>query len=407
MQIRVAGFTFSPGQCNPFSMPPSPRGHCVESVAGGEAVRAFVPDPLPPLDLALTPDDYDLMERANRALGRLDAVSTLLPDPGLFLYFYVRREAVLSSQIEGTQSSLSDLLAFEAEQPDRVRHADVEEVSNYVAALTEGLTRLRGGFPLSLRLIRDIHRVLLRGGRGASQQPGEFRRSQVWIGGTRPGTAHFVPPPAGDALASALSDFEAFLHRPGTPSLLKAAIAHVQFETIHPFLDGNGRLGRLLVTFLLCADDVLEEPLLYLSLYFKEHRAEYYERLQRVRTHSDWAGWLRFFLEGVRATAGQAVRTARDIRDLFEADRRLIAGRWGARANSALRVHEVLQRWPRVTIAEAADRSGVSRPTAQSALEAMREAGITREVTGGRYGMVFEYGRYWDLLILGTEPLPP
>ncbi|MEL7362803.1 MAG: Fic family protein [Bacteroidota bacterium] len=370
---------------------------------GGETVRAFIPDPLPPV-LDLGQADYDLMERANRALGRLDGVSALLPDRELFLYLYVRKEAVLSSQIEGTQSSLSDLLLFEDDRTPGVPLDDVREVSNYVAALNHGLERLRSGFPLSLRLIREIHGVLLRDGRGADKTPGEFRRSQVWLGGSRPGTARFVPPPVSEVMAC-LDRFEHYLYEPGTPVLIKAALAHVQFETIHPFLDGNGRVGRLLITFLLCAEDVLAEPLLYLSLYFKTHRDEYYERLQRVRTHGEWEAWLRFFLRGVQETSKQAVDTARDILTLFERDRTRIRTETGGAASSTLRVHEVLQRQPLLTIKEAARRSSLSQPTARVALDHMARLGITREVTGGSYRMTYLYSPYLAILERGTEPL--
>lgn len=281
-------------------------GHYVESSLGGEIVRAFVPNPLPPEPpLNLSPDLYDLMERANRALGRLDGVSELLPDPSLFIYFYVRKEAVLSSQIEGTQSSLSDLLLFESDELPTVPLDDVQEVSRYVSALTYGIDRIKSdGFPLSLRLIREIHQRLMVGGRGEESEPGEFRRSQNWLGRTRPGNPTYVPPPPNE-VPECMGQLELFLHdQPqATPVLLKAALAHVQFETIHPFLDGNGRLGRLLIPLLLSAAGVITEPLLYLSLYFKSHRDVYYERLQRVRTHGEWHEWVEFFLEGVPETS--------------------------------------------------------------------------------------------------------
>ncbi len=283
---------------------------------GGEDVRLYVPRPLPPdPPLALGPEDIDRLERANRALGRLDALAQLLPDPDLFLYFYVRKEAVLSSQIEGTQSSLSDLLLFETDSAPGVPLDDVQEVSRYVAAMNHGIERLRGDFPLSLRLVREIHEKLLAKGRGAGKEPGQFRRSQNWIGGSRPGNAFYVPPPP-EMVVECLGRLEKFIHDDPvkTPTLLKAALVHVQFETIHPFLDGNGRLGRLLITLILCNEGALRQPLLYLSLYFKQHRERYYELLQRVRTTGDWESWIRFFLEGVEQTAGQAV----DWRPRFE-----------------------------------------------------------------------------------------
>jgi Fic family protein len=370
--------------------------------SGDTAYRAFVPAPLPPA-LALTEADHDLMERANRALGRLDGISTLLPDRELFLYLYVRKEAVLSSQIEGTQSSLTDLLQHEDGAAPGVPLDDVREVSNYVAALDHGLARLRGGFPLSLRLIREIHGVLLRGVRGGTKDPGEFRRSPVWIGGARPWSAAFVPPPP-DELAGCLGHFERYLHQPGVPVLIKAALAHVQFETIHPFLDGNGRVGRLLITFLLCAEDVLSDPLLYLSLYFKTHRAEYYERLQRVRTHGEWEEWLRYFLRGVQETSKQAVDTAREILALFENDRDRIRAGAGRSAGSVLQVQEVLQRHPLVTIAEATRQSGLTYATVRSALETLERIDLVREVPD-RPARTFHYARYLDILERGTEPL--
>ena len=381
----------------------SPTGTYRSVSAGGETVRAFVPAPLPPA-LELTSADFDLMEKANRALGRLDGVSALLPDRELFLYLYVRKEAVLSSQIEGTQSSLSDLLLYEDEKVPNVPLDDIREVSSYVSALEHGLGRLRDGFPLSLRLFREIHGVLLSHGRGAEKTPGEFRRTQVWLGGTRPGNARFVPPPP-DEVMPCLDRFERFLHEQSTPILIRAALAHVQFETIHPFLDGNGRVGRLLITFLLCAEGVLSDPILYLSLYFKTHRQEYYERLQRVRTHGEWEEWLRFFLEGVRQTSTQAVETAREILALFDRDRERIKSALGRKANTALRVHEAMQRHPSLTIGDAERLSSVSRPTAQQALEGMVQLGIAEEVTGGRYGMTFLYKPYVEILSRGTEPL--
>jgi Fic family protein len=260
-------------------------GCLVERATVGESFYSFIPHPLPPKDFTLSQVHFDLLEKANRALGKLDGLSQLLPNVSLFIYWYVRKEAVLSSQIEGTQSSLSDLLLYEENEAPSVPIEDVEEVSQYVAAVNYGLKRLNDGFPMSLRLIKEIHEVLLSTGRGSTKSPGEFRRSQNWIGGTRPGNARFVPPPP-ENLLDLLSDLEKFLHDipERTPTLIKAALAHAQFETIHPFLDGNGRLGRLLIILILCAENAIQEPTLYLSLFFKRHREIYYELLQTVRT---------------------------------------------------------------------------------------------------------------------------
>jgi len=381
------------------------QGRYVQRPAGLEPYSAFVPRPLPPepplrIDITLS----DLLERANRALGRLDGIATLLPDPSLFLYLYVRKEAVLSSQIEGTQSSLSDLLLYESDEVPGVPLDDVQEVSRYVAALNHGLSRLREGFPLSLRLIREIHEVLLSEGRGSDKTPGAFRQSQNWIGGTRPGNAIYVPPPAAEVIA-VMGDLERFLNdQPErTPVLIKAALAHVQFETIHPFLDGNGRLGRLLITFLLCAEGALSEPLLYLSLYFKTHRALYYDLLQRVRVDGDWEAWLGFFLEGVAFTADQASVAARRILDLFERDRLRIEG-LGRVAGSALRLYHLMRRKPLLGIPRAAAETGLTQPTVISVFNRFQELGIIEETTGRRRDRLFVYREYLDILNEGTEP---
>jgi Fic family protein len=375
------------------------------TTVGGESVRAFMPSPLPPEP----PVDLDgglqrSLEAATLALGRLDGVSALLPDTSLFLYTYVRKEAVLSSQIEGTQSSLSDLLLFELEEAPGVPHDDVVEVSNYIAALEHGLARLRGGLPLSNRLIREIHGVLLSRGRGSGKAPGEFRRSQNWIGGTRPGTAHFVPPPH-TAVEDCMAALERFLHaEDGLPVLVRAGLAHVQFETIHPFLDGNGRVGRLLITFLLCHAGVLREPLLYLSLHFKQHRATYYDLLDRVRREGDWESWLAFFFDGVRETADGAVAAARQLAAMFQDDRRRIEPA-GRRAGSALRVHEALKAHPLLSLPAICDRTGLSFPAASSAIDLLLELGIARELTGKRRNRLFLYDKYLAVLNEGTEPL--
>lgn len=381
-----------------------PTGEFSNLGLGGEMVRAFVPYPLPPVPGISSEAVREDLDRALLALGRLDAVSALLPDTKLFLYTYVRKEAVLSSQIEGTQSSLSDLLLFELAEIPGVPLDDVMEVSRYVAALEHGLKRLRAGFPLSNRLLREIHEVLLARGRGADKTPGEFRRTQNWIGGTRPGNARFVPPPP-DRVEECMAALERFLHDDPvrTPPLEKAAMAHVQFETIHPFLDGNGRVGRLLVTLLLWKEGVLKEPLLYLSLYLKHHRARYYELLQTVRTGGDWETWLAFFAEGVSTTADGAVETARSIVRLFQKDRERIQA-LGRGASSALRVHHGLEKRPLSTIGRLSSATALTAPTVTKAIGALERLGIVREVTRKRRGRVFSYSAYLKLLSEGTEP---
>ncbi len=370
-------------------------------------MRAFIPAPLPPdPPIALEGALQQLLEKALLALGRLDSITQLLPNPNRFIYSYVRREAVLSSQIEGTQSSLSDLLMFERGQAPGAPTGDVVEVSNYVAALEHGLERLRGGFPLSNRLIREIHSVLLSRGRGSDKSPGEFRTSQNWIGGTRPGNATYVPPPHTE-LMDCMGALERFLHArdDGLPMLARAGMAHVQFETIHPFLDGNGRVGRLLITFLLCEVGVLSEPLLYLSLYLKRHRTTYYDLLDSVRRTGDWERWLAFFFEGVLETAQGAVATSHILLDLFEEDRGRIAKCGGPRTGSALRVYEALALHPIISITDAHQRAEVTFRTASSAMELLVELGIAREITGRRRNRLFAYDRYLDVLSEGTEPL--
>jgi Fic family protein len=376
------------------------------SSVAGEPVRAFLPHPLPPdPPLSIDAELRSTLDAALLALGRLDSVTTLLPDTRLFLYTYIRKEAVLSSQIEGTQSSLSDLLAYEAGEAPGVPLDDVVEVSNYVAALEHGLSRLREGFPLSNRLLREIHALLLRDGRGAEKNPGEFRRSQNGIGGTRPGNALFVPPPP-EYVAECMGALERWLHDEPerTPTLLKAALAHVQFETIHPFLDGNGRVGRLLMTLLLCAEGVLAEPLLYLSLYLKQHRAEYYDLLGRVRTDGDWEAWVSFIAEGVRQTAPGAVTTAQRLVRLFQGDRGRIR-EIGRAAGSALRVHAALQERPLASASGLATRTGLSVPAVNATLVTLQEIGVVREVTGRRRNRLFSYEAYLGILNEGTERL--
>ena len=374
------------------------------TAGGGETVRAFVPNPLPPVPtLALDGPLQQSLESAGLALGRLDGVSALLPDKEFLLYTYVRKEAVLSSQIEGTQSSLSDLLLFELDEAPGVPFDDVVEVSSCVGALEHGLDRLRGGFPLSNRLIREIHGVLLSRGRGSSKLPGEFRRSQNWIGGSRPGNALFVPPPH-TVVPDCMAGLERFLHAhdDGLPTLVRAGLAHVQFETIHPFLDGNGRVGRLLITLLLCQAGVLREPLLYLSLYLKQRRGAYYELLEQVRRTGDWEQWLAFFLDGVRSTAEGALAASRRLSDVFASDRAAIE-RHGRRAGSALRVHGALSARPLLSLPEVRRRTGLSFPASSAAMDLLVQLGIAREITGRRRNRLFVYDRYLSILNEGTE----
>lgn len=376
------------------------------SQIAGETIRAFVPHPLPPTPpLQLTEQRLQVLERATLALGRLDSVTLLLPERDLFLYAYVRREAVLSSQIEGTQSSLAQLLLFELEEAPGVPIDDVVEVSSYVAALNHGLKRLREGFPLSNHLIREMHAILLQSGRGSAKSPGEFRRSQNWIGGTRPGNAAFVPPPP-DHVEDCMAHLERFLHGEGNPypALVKAALAHVQFETIHPFLDGNGRIGRLLIAFVLHHDRLLSQPLLYLSLNFKQHRAEYYRLLDLVRAEGDWEAWLDFFLEGVEQTATNAVQTAKRLLGLFQQDERSIQ-QSQRRASTTLRVFRVLCERPLVTVNQVRKRTGLSFPAAAKSLRMLEDLGIVREVTGQRRNRVFAYQKFLAVLSEGAEPL--
>ena len=380
------------------------QGHYVSISTVGEEARAFVPAPLPPEPpIEWTPELHSKFDQALLALGRLDSISTFLPDISLFLYMYVRKEAVLSSMIEGTQSSLSDLLLFELDMEPGVPMDDVREVSNYVAALDHGLKRLNKGFPLSLRLIKEMHSILLAKGRGSNQTPGEFRRTQNWIGGTRPGNAAFVPP-AADKVMECMGKLELFLHdQPEpTPALLKAALAHVQFETIHPFLDGNGRLGRLLITLLLCEQKVLQEPMLYLSLYFKTHRQYYYELLNNVRLTGDWEAWLDFFAEAVIVTATQAVETAQQLVDLANKDRDKISS-LGRAAPSALQIHRALMERPITTSGWLVEKTGITPATVNKCLVHLERLGIVRELTSRKRNRLFSYTGYVDIMNQGTE----
>lgn len=374
-------------------------------VVGGETYYSFHPKPLPPEPtLEIGPETHELLDRANQALGRLDGITLLLPDPDQFLYTYIRKEAVLSSQIEGTQSSLSDLLLFEHDEASSVSVADARETFNYIRAMNHGLDRVRCGFPLSLRLFREVHALLLESGRGAESAPGEFRSTQNWIGGTRPGNARYVPPPAHEVLG-AMGALEKFLHNDPvkTPVLVKAALAHAQFETIHPFLDGNGRVGRLLITLLLCTEEqqVMSRPLLYLSLYLKRNREEYYTRLQRVRTHGEWELWLDFFLEGVIDVARSATETTRRLLELVDVDRQSIHT-LGRASGSALRLHDLAAHQVVFRIPEAARELSLSQVTVSNTAANLERLGIVREVTGRSRNKLFVYSRYLAVLEEGT-----
>jgi Fic family protein len=387
------------------SNPDQRLGRYVQAPVAGEMVRAFVPPPLPPKPQIDVLALLDRLSLAERALGRLDGITMLLPRQELFLYMYVRKEAVLSSQIEGTQSTLTDLLRFETEAQAGEPIDDIREVSNYVDAMMYGLERLEE-LPLSLRLICEMHARLLQSGRGGTKSPGDFRRSQNWIGGSRPGNALYVPPPVTE-LDACLDALERFIHEDGSqlPALIKAGLLHVQFETIHPFLDGNGRIGRLLVTLYLCVNGVLRKPLLYLSLYLKTHRADYYRLLQEVRENGNWEAWLDFFLAGVAETANQAFEAATRIVDLFKEDRERITNE-SDRAGSTLRIHDLFQQNPFLTSNQLVEKTGLSAPTVNAALADLEKMGIVEEVTGRKRGRVFSYQRYLAILSEGTDPLP-
>lgn len=384
----------------------SPRSGFARKQAGPEPYYCFIPAPLPPKP----PLEYDekfqtLTERAGRALGRLNAVTAQLPNPELLLYTYIRKEAVLSSQIEGTQSSLSDLLLYENAEAPGVPEDDVREVSNYVSALEYGLKRLKT-LPLSLRLIKEIHKILLQGGRGGHKEPGEFRRSQNWIGGSRPGNARFVPPPPEEVLP-ALGALEKFIHNEPvrTPTLIKAGMVHAQFESIHPFLDGNGRLGRLLIPFTMIAEGMLTSPLLYLSLYFKQRRRDYYDALDRVRERGDWEGWLAFYLEGVAEVAEQGSETSAKLIAMFNKHQEAIHG-LGRAKYSALKVHELLKKRCVLSVNSVCSELGLSFPTANKTLTHLKELGFVGEISGRQRHRVFSYVPYLKALQAGMGGLP-
>ena len=377
---------------------PAP-GRYVTVTTAGEPFQAFVPVPLPPVPpIVWSAPLRRRFDAALVALGRLDGVTALLPNAALLLYSFVRKEAVLSSQIEGTQSSLADLLLYEIDEQPGVPVDDAREVSRCVAALERGLKKLRGGLPLCTRLLCEMHKALLTHPGGRGKTPGEVRSTQVWIGGTRPGNAAFVPPPA-DALPDCLASLERFLNDDpeAVPPLIKAALVHVQFETIHPFLDGNGRIGRLLIVLQLVADGVLREPMLYPSLFFRTHRALYYELLNEVRLRGNWERWLDFFAEGIEASATQAVATANALLALVNADRDRITGLGRATA-SALAVHQALQRQPIATSAALVKATGLTPATVNKSLAHLTHIGVVGEVTNRQRDRVFSYLKYVEVL---------
>jgi Fic family protein len=369
----------------------------------GESFKAFIPPNLPPDPALNLKDLYHHIDRANQALGELNCITDTIPNKALFIYMHVRKEALLSSQIEGTQSSFSDLILFENNQKTNIKIDDIEEVSNYVRAMNYGLKRLKSGFPLCLRLLKEMHEVLLKGGRGSTKKPGEFRISQNWIGGTRPGNALFVPP-SPEKLPDLLKNLENFLHDEKLPALVKAGIAHLQFETIHPFLDGNGRLGRLLITLLLWEQGLLNDPILYLSLYLKQNRQLYYNLLQEVRTHGTWETWLEFFLKGVVYTAKQTIQTTKKMNKLFDDDLAKI-NTLGKAKFSCVNTLEYLKKLPQVSVKSLAEQLKISAPTARNSLNNLVKLKIIKEITKKNRDKIYVYTKYLAILEYGTEPL--
>jgi Fic family protein len=383
-----------------------PTGETFKTTVAGEAIATFVPYPLPPRNPALNMDGQLAapLRRAEQAIARLEVAGEMVPSIDWFVYAFVRKEAVISSQIEGTQATLIDLFEYEAEQTTRMAGNDVDEVCNYLDAIkfARGQIKSARGLPLSIRLLNEAHRRLMRGVRGANKQPGEIRRSQNWIGGTRPGNAVFVPPPP-EKLTALLADLEKYLHtKDGLPPLVRIGLAHVQFETIHPYLDGNGRIGRLLITLLLEHWKLLSAPLLYLSLYFKRHRADYYRLLGEVRKTGDWEAWIRFFLEGVATIADEAVIAAREVFALVSTDRQRLIAAPGA-SIMAIRLMDQLPIHPVVTIPTVVKLLDTTKPTAGKAVQLLENLGVLAETTGKQRDRTFAYARYLEKLQAGTE----
>ena len=367
------------------------------SLVASEEYKVYIPNILPPKPIINIAEISGWLEKANIAIGELNGVVEAVPDPFIINYMYVRKEAVLSSQIEGTQSTLDDLMKHESGAAVGVPVDDVAEVSTYVAAMNHGIKRIQNGFPLSVRLIREIHKILLMNSRGRNKTPGEIRRSQNWLGGTRPGNARFVPPPP-DMVSGLLSDLEKFIHaKDKIPVLVKAALIHQQFETIHPFLDGNGRVGRLLITLFLTDQNFLRSPFLYLSLFFKQHRDLYYERLSVPRKNGDWEKWINFFLEGTATTAVDAKKTLINIKKLFAADDEKIASLGRARG-SAEQVFVAFKQKPLLTIAEIKRQTRLSKPTAISSVNHLIDLGIISNKSEKKWGQIYSYSGYAGLL---------
>ena len=367
------------------------------SLVGSETYNTYIPNTLPPEPAINMAEIYECLEKANFAIGELNGISESVPDPAIINYMYVRKEAVLSSQIEGTQSTLDDLMCHESKTAAGVPVDDVAEVSSYVAAINHGIKRLKK-LPLSMRLIKEIHKILLSNSRGKHKTPGEIRRSQNWLGGTRPGNAHFVPPPP-DLVSGLLSDLEKFMHAKNKiPILVKAALIHHQFETIHPFLDGNGRVGRLLITLFLCDQDYLSSPFLYLSLFFKQHRNIYYDRLSEPRKNGDFERWINFFLEGVAVTAVDAKKTLIKIKKLFAADDKKLTNLGRAR-NSAELVFSKFKQKPILTIAEITRLTKLSKPTAISSVNHLIDLGIIINKSEKKWGQIYSYNGYVKLVV--------
>jgi Fic family protein len=371
-------------------------GQYVEQITG---YKAFIPNPLPPLpEIMMDQEMWNLLSQADRALGRLDGSTDSLPNPDLFVFMYVRKEAVLSSQIEGTQASLIDVLEFESQTLEPDNPQEVAEVVNYIAAVNYGLERLKD-LPVSLRLIREIHKELMQGVRGAERDPGEFRNQQNWIGpeGCSLAQATYVPPPPHE-MNQALYDLEKFLHdSTPIPALIRVGLAHAQFETIHPFFDGNGRTGRLLITFLLCEQNILKRPLLYISHYFKKYRAEYYDRLQAVRDSGNWEGWLKFFLRGVYEVAQEASGTARKIVNMKEEHRQLVLKKMKRKSGKAVALLESLYFRPIFTVEHVQAVSELLYPNANTLVKDLCNIGLLQEITGQKRHRVFSYAPFLDV----------